>query len=53
MFIGEIMGYIVNVNIVQRVSDKCILLKVPCGGRAGASPEHQPLSEQQYESGFR
>ncbi len=22
------------------------------GGRDGASPEHQPLSEQQYESGF-
>ncbi len=32
-------GSIVNVNIIQRVSNKWILLKVTCGGRAGASPE--------------
>ncbi len=28
------------------------MYKVPWGGRAGASPEHQSLSEQEYESGF-
>ncbi len=32
-------GSIVNVNIIQRVSNKLILYKVTCGGRAGASPE--------------
>ncbi len=37
--------------LVNRLK-KWILLKVTCGGRAGAFPEHQPLSEQQYESGF-
>ncbi len=32
--------------------NKGILLKVTCVGCVGAFPEHQPLSEQQYESGF-
>ncbi len=32
-------GSIVNVNIIQRVSNEWILYKVTCGGRAGASPE--------------
>ncbi len=32
-------NYTQNVNIIQRVSNKLILYKVTCGGRAGASPE--------------
>ncbi len=39
MFIGRNNGSIVNVNIMQRVSNKLILYKVTCGGRAGAFPE--------------
>ncbi len=39
-------GSIVNVNIFLTCFKQVNLVKVACGGRAGASPGHQPLSEQ-------
>ncbi len=44
-------GSIVNVNIIQRVSNKSILYKVTCGGRAGAFPEWTLLQVCVYLDG--
>ncbi len=44
-------GSIVNVNIIQRVSNKLILYKVTCGGRAGAFPEWTLLQVCVYLDG--